>query len=247
MIQKYSWNYAFLSFSFFWTGLAQWDWRIMGNYGKNLKASVRVTKNSKKCVKLDISALLTVSFFWKWHTVHANFWKWPIVHANFWSLNILFQPRKIGTTMGHELQPVQMPGPANHKGQLCLIRIKYTPHGTVLESVPSAKYLGFKIPDNLSWSPHIDSISKKANKTWFFLKGISRTIIRTLNPQPIYYIGAATVGICFNSVVPAYSNWYYKKYFMQNIIYTAKIVFIRVLFYWRSFDDKQAHGPHFLT
>ena len=32
------------------------------------------------------------------------------------------------------------------------------------------KYLGITISDNLSWSPYIDSISKKANQTLGFLK-----------------------------------------------------------------------------
>ena len=39
-----------------------------------------------------------------------------------------------------------------------------------LESVLSAKYLGVTISDNLSWTPHIDSVSKKANQTLGFLK-----------------------------------------------------------------------------
>ena len=47
---------------------------------------------------------------------------------------------------------------------------RYILHGTVLESVPSAKYLCVTISDDLSWSPHIDSISKKANPTPVFLK-----------------------------------------------------------------------------
>ena len=43
-------------------------------------------------------------------------------------------------------------------------------HDTVLKSVPSAKYLGVTISDNFSWTPHIDSISKKANQTLGCLK-----------------------------------------------------------------------------
>ena len=48
----------------------------------------------------------------------------------------------------------------------CPIQTRYILHGTVLESVPSAKYLGVTISDNLSWTPHpththIDSVSKK--------------------------------------------------------------------------------------
>ena len=34
---------------------------------------------------------------------------------------------------------------------------------------------------------------------------------------------------------------------MQSIKYAAKLVLIWVLFYWRSFDEQEAHGPHFLT
>ena len=52
----------------------------------------------------------------------------------------------------------------------CPIQIRYILHGTVLESVPSAKYLGVTISDNLSWTPHIDSVSKKPNQTLGFLK-----------------------------------------------------------------------------
>ena len=51
----------------------------------------------------------------------------------------------------------------------CPIQTRYILHGTVLESVPSAKYLGVTISDNLSWIPHTDSISKKANQTLGFL------------------------------------------------------------------------------
>ena len=50
------------------------------------------------------------------------------------------------------------------------IQTRYILHGTVLESVPSTKYLGVTISDNLSWTPHIDSVSKKATQTLGFLK-----------------------------------------------------------------------------
>ena len=52
----------------------------------------------------------------------------------------------------------------------CPIQTRYIFHGTVLESIPSAKYLGVTISENLSWTPHIDSVSKKANQTLGFLK-----------------------------------------------------------------------------
>ena len=48
--------------------------------------------------------------------------------------------------------------------------MKYLLHGYVLESVPSVKYLGVTISEDLKWTDHINDISKKANKTLGFLK-----------------------------------------------------------------------------
>ena len=50
------------------------------------------------------------------------------------------------------------------------IETKYFLHDTMLDSVSSAKYLGVTISDDLSWSTHIDNITKSANQTLGFLK-----------------------------------------------------------------------------
>ena len=47
---------------------------------------------------------------------------------------------------------------------------KYFLHDTMLDGVSSAKYLGITISDDLSWSIHIDNITKSANQTLGFLK-----------------------------------------------------------------------------
>ena len=47
---------------------------------------------------------------------------------------------------------------------------KYNLHGCFLESVPSAKYLGVTISEDLKWTDHINAISKNANQTLGFLK-----------------------------------------------------------------------------
>ena len=69
----------------------------------------------------------------------------------------------MGKAMAHKLQPFKMPGPTYHKSQIS-IQTRYIILGTVLESVPTAKYLGITISDDISWSPHTDSISKKLTK-----------------------------------------------------------------------------------
>ena len=46
----------------------------------------------------------------------------------------------------------------------CPIQTRYILHGTVLESVPSAKYLGVTISDNLSWTPTLIQSPKKQTK-----------------------------------------------------------------------------------
>ena len=47
---------------------------------------------------------------------------------------------------------------------------KYHLHDCVLESFPSAKYLGVTISEDLKWTDHINDIAKKANQTLGFLK-----------------------------------------------------------------------------
>ena len=44
------------------------------------------------------------------------------------------------------------------------LQTKYHFHGCVLENVPSAKYLGVTISEDLKWSEHINNITKKAIK-----------------------------------------------------------------------------------
>ena len=46
----------------------------------------------------------------------------------------------------------------------CPIETKYILHGTVLESVPSAKYLGVTISDNLSWTPTLIQSTRRQTK-----------------------------------------------------------------------------------
>ncbi len=46
----------------------------------------------------------------------------------------------------------------------------YKLHNTTLESAPSAKYLGVDIASDMSWTTHINRISKQANQTLGFLK-----------------------------------------------------------------------------
>ena len=91
----------------------------------------------------------------------------------------------------------------------CPTQTRYILHGTVLESVPSAKYLDVTISDDLSWSLHIDSVSKKANQTLRFLRRNIKVHNKDLKFS-LYNISSGTFGICFDSVVPAYSNRYYK-------------------------------------
>jgi len=45
----------------------------------------------------------------------------------------------------------------------------YTLHGHVLEQVPTAKYLGLNLHEQLSWNFHTDVTAKKANRTRAFI------------------------------------------------------------------------------
>ena len=60
------------------------------------------------------------------------------------------------------------------------IETKYFLHDTMLDSLSSGKYLGVTISDYLSWSTHIDNITKSANQTLGFLKRNIRVHIKDL-------------------------------------------------------------------
>ena len=46
----------------------------------------------------------------------------------------------------------------------------YSIHGHQLQHVDNAKYLGVTINKSLSWNPHVDNVTKKANQTLAFLR-----------------------------------------------------------------------------
>ncbi|KAL8599335.1 hypothetical protein ACOMHN_008050 [Nucella lapillus] len=46
----------------------------------------------------------------------------------------------------------------------------YELHGQTIENVSTTKYLGVNIQENMQWESHIDSITKKANKTLGFIR-----------------------------------------------------------------------------
>ena len=77
----------------------------------------------------------------------------------------------------------------------------YRLHGCVLESVPSAKYLGFTISEDLRWIDHINNISKKANQTLGFIKRnirvhnrhLKATAYKTLVRPQLEYVSTVVV------------------------------------------------------
>ena len=81
-----------------------------------------------------------------------------------------FHPRNIGKTMGHELQPIQMPGPTYHKSQMSHPDQIHT-SWHCLRISPLRQLSGRYNLRKPFLDPHIDSVSKKANQTLgFFLK-----------------------------------------------------------------------------
>lgn len=55
------------------------------------------------------------------------------------------------------------------RGRSCLAYL-YSLAGQVLEGVKEAKYLGVSVSNDLSWSPHVNSVFKRANSTLGFLR-----------------------------------------------------------------------------
>ena len=69
----------------------------------------------------------------------------------------------------------------------------YSLHNQVLENVPSAKYLGITITDDLVWGKHINNVTSKVTKKLFFFppkldpgsKGNQGCCIQSFGPSPI--------------------------------------------------------------
>ena len=75
----------------------------------------------------------------------------------------------MGTSLGHGVQPKQMPGAPLTRSKQPL-NTQYTLHDQVLEATDTAKYLGVTISKDLSWNDHTSSITSKANSTLGFVK-----------------------------------------------------------------------------
>ena len=71
----------------------------------------------------------------------------------------------------------------------------YTVHGHPLKAVPSAKYLGIELTNNLSWNKHVDNTTRKGMKSLGFLRrnlrkcsrGIKTTCYNTLGRPIVEY------------------------------------------------------------
>lgn len=76
------------------------------------------------------------------------------------------------------------------------IKASYHLHGHTLEEVPSGKYLGVTISEDLSWREHINATSAKATRSVGFLRRNLRNC-----PKPgIYNSCASRTGICIGCV-----------------------------------------------
>ena len=69
------------------------------------------------------------------------------------------------------------------------IKSSYTIHNQILNPVDSAKYLGVTLNNKLSWNPHINQITKKANNTRAFLQ------------RNIHQCPSSTKALCYKTLV----------------------------------------------
>ena len=124
---------------------------------------------------------------------------------------------------------------------------KYFLHDTLLHSVSSAKYLGVTISDDLSWSTHIDNITKSANQTLGFLKrnirihnkDLKSVAYKTLvRPQVEYAstIWPPTLPLIYKveAVQRRAARWVYRDY-----SYTSSISAMMKDLNWRPLDQRR--------
>ena len=92
------------------------------------------------------------------HASHSNLLQQDLHQLELWEQNwdMKFNPSKCQVIQITKLKTT--------------IPTQYILHDTILQSVPSAKYLGVTISNDLSFGNHIDNITKKANQTLGFLR-----------------------------------------------------------------------------
>ena len=122
----------------------------------------------------------------------------------------------------------------------------YRLHGCVLESVPSAKYLGVNISEDLRWTDHINNISKKANQTLEFIKrnirvhnrDLKATAYKTLVRPQLEYVSTvwspytASDSNKIESVQRRAARWVTRDY-----RYTSSISTMLQDLKWRTLDQ----------
>ena len=81
----------------------------------------------------------------------------------------------------------------------------YDIHGTKLQTVKNAKYLGVTISSDLSWNTHVDTTAKKATTSLNFLKRNLHSCPSTVKDK-CYVTGLTHYGICLLCMGPAHST-----------------------------------------
>ena len=126
------------------------------------------------------------------------------------------------------------------------IETKYLLHDTMLDSVSSAKYLGVTISDDLSWSTHIDNMTKSANQTLGFLKrnkDLKSVAYKTLVRPQLEYASTvcppptATDIQKVEAVQRRSARWVYRNYSYTSSV-TAKIKDLN----WRPLDQRRINS-----
>ena len=86
------------------------------------------------------------------------------------------------------------------------VMFRYTLHDHILEEVPSAKYLGITISNDMSWNKHIDQTSSKANRKLGFLRRNIKTRDQALKEKAYNTIVGPTVEYCSTVWDPYYKT-----------------------------------------
>ena len=104
------------------------------------------------------------------------------------------------TTWGMKFNPSKCNILRTRQGLKGALNRFYQLHGEILAEVPTAKYLGVNISNNLSWTPHVDYVVKKANQKLGFLR-------RNLCGSPVSSKCLAYTSLVRSGLEYAAPNW----------------------------------------
>jgi len=131
------------------------------------------------------------------------------------------------------------------------ILFPYRLHDTLLKSANQSKYLGVTISKDLSWAPHINNITSKANNTLRFIKRNVRTNNRKVKETAFKTYVRPQLEYCSSVWCPWQKYLKYRiemvqrsaaRYVMNDYSYTSSVTDMINILNWKTLEQRRNYS-----